>query len=518
MIHLTIDPSVHSKLKVAMPKTDKAKRALDKYADELTKHIEKSLLRMDSNLFKHYKQFYVSTYQLSLDVGQFTINGRKQYLHTWLKDNALELVHAVEVGLKGGNFSSVKLTELVTMSDAMDINTLRKKKVNELDALLNDKSLTDEDFFYRVFPDFETLTQSQLLARYDFCPIDTKSLKQFIVWLTHKANKFNDVIRQLMIRQANVILRIALAGDRELPMERNPSHFGRMYYHGTSVQSVHRELREAMLGDCYEYDMRSAVVSWKMGFAEEYLKEHEPQQLISSVFGASLFYLEDKVAFRSHVQIETFGTNSHISDDVQKFIVKQALTALSFGARIYKHGWIDQSGKEFNPALVSIIKDSDARTNFINCDVMKDFIAEQKVLDKYIFSYFTKTEKYLLTDPELQTASGQVSKSKVLAYLYQHAETYAMDFARAELKRLGHTVLASVHDAIFVRHKLSAYDKDKIEQKMRSKTGIDYWHLDFTEVKAYDGISAEVLRDEQEHKLRMEELERHAAGYKPQNF
>lgn len=518
MITLTIDPIVVSKLKAVMPKTNKAELAIAKYKDVLERKLDASLLNMATNMFKFFRHFYVSTHALSLEVGQFTIDGKKQYLHKWLQENGLELVRVVTPGLIGSDPSTIALTKLVTMTDAMDIKMLRHKKINELDALLNDTSLSDVDFFYRLFPDFGTMTQKELKERYHICPINIKSLHQFIVWLTHKANKINDVERQVLVRQARVIMRIAQTGTGDLPMLINQSQFGRVYYRGINVQSVHKTLREAMLGDCYEYDIRTSVVSWKMGYARLCYAQMKSAISFDEEFVTSLAYLADKKAFRKCVMLDTFGDDSHIAEEVQLDIVKQALTALSFGARTYRHGWIDQSGNAFNPALVNIIKNPVDRSRFIDCDVMKKFIAEQDKLDKFIYSYHTKADPTLLTHSELQTASGRVSKSKVMSYLYQHFETDAMDVVRAELKRLGREVLASVHDAIFVRHKLTEYDKEKIEVMMRSKTGISTWNLDVDELKAYRGISAEVFKEEQEHKLRMEELEKLAASYQPQNF
>ena len=49
-------------------------------------------------------------------------------------------------------------------------------------------------------------------------------------------------------------------------------------------------------------------------------------------------------------------------------------------------------------------------------------------------------------------------------------------------------------------------------------TGISTWKLDVDELKAFTGISAEVLADERAHKLFMAEQERLAKGHKPQNF
>lgn len=478
MLTLTVDPAVLAKLKSAMPMTDKAERAMDKYITVLTRKLEDSLMNMDSNMFKFFKQFLVSTHALSLEVGQFRFGGKKLYLHSWLEKNGCALIEVITPGLKGSDPSTIKLTKLVTMTDGMDINTLRKKNINELDQLLNDPSLTDVDLFYRVFPDFGTMTEAQLESAYDLCPVKTRSLKQYMVWLTHRANHITQVERQMMLRQAQVILRIANAGDNLLPMKKNPSHFGRNYYHGINIQSVHRTLRHAILGDCYEYDMRSSVLSWKMGFAKHCYQSLKSPKPFDEVFGATLAYFDDKKAFREYVCGETFGSDSNIAIDVQIDIIKQALTALSFGARMNQHGWIDQSGKKFNPAIVSIIKNQDARRRFIACDVIQQFRNEQKILDEFIFKIFTRSDASLLNDPELQTKSGRVSKSKIMAYLYQHAETIVMDMVRDELGQRGKEVIANVHDAIFVRTKVSRYERDMIEYRIRDVTGTKYWYLD----------------------------------------
>ena len=226
-IKLTVDPVVLAALKRAMPKTNKAELALEKYINVLERHLEQSLLHMDDNMYRFFKHFYVSTHALELETGQFVIDGRKQYLHKWLEAKKLNLIHVVKKGLKGGDFSTVSLTQHVTMTDAMDIKQLQKKTIDELDALLNDKTLTDADFFYKMFPDFSVMTEKQLQRDYDLCPVDVKSLKQFIVFLTKKANKMNDVKRQMLIRQARAIVRIAEAGSGDLPMKKNRSHFGR---------------------------------------------------------------------------------------------------------------------------------------------------------------------------------------------------------------------------------------------------------------------------------------------------
>jgi len=519
-IKLTANDAVAFALKRAMPKTNKAQLALVKYISVLEQHLENALMQMDDNMHRFFKHFYVSTHDLSLEVGQFVIDGKRQYLHKWLESNNLNLISVVSTGLKGGDNSTVQLTRHVAITDAMDINQLRKKSINELDALLNDKSLTDTDFFYKMFPDILSMTKAQVNAAYDLCPVDVKSLNQFIVFLTKRANKMNDVQRQMLVRQARAIVRIAQAGNNLLPMKKNPSHFGRMYYKGgLNVQSIRSVLRHAMLGDCYEYDIRSSVVAWKLGFAWMICaKNGITANEFNASFATCMSYLTDKKAFRETIRQQTFGSTAQISTDMQLDVVKQALTAISFGARKTTQGWIDRSGKAFNPAIVKIIADQHARSNFYACAEAAAYMDENKRMDEIITEYAKQNAPVLLADTELQTASGRISKSKLMSFLYQQSESIVMDIVRKEVTAVYKTILASVHDAIYINERLHSADKKRIELLMRKETGLQFWYLDEEKITGYKGISDEVRKAELAHKAFIAQQEQLAKSYVPKNF
>ncbi len=495
MIKLIVDPIVLTTLKRAMPKTKKAEDALEKYINKLQLHIDKSLMSDLGGLYRKTSLLYLSTHSLALDVGQFTIDGKKQYLHQWLEAHKVNLIYVKEVGEKNKNSSLIGLTNLVTINDAMDLQTLKKKSINELDQLLKDITLDDEDLYLRLFPDFVNPSKQYILANYDFCPINIKSLEQFIYWASLRANKITDANRQLMIRQAEIILRVAKGGDGEFPMKKKLSPFGRTYYEGTSIQSVHRTLREGMLGKCFEYDLRTSVIAWKMGFAQLCYQQMKIKNSFQQEFSACLEYIKDKKKFREQVRNQTFGSNSHIDAELQIKLVKEGLTALSFGARIYSHGWINQSGDAFNPAIVKIFKDKEARDGFIHSSLVKKFRDEQKKLDKFVCGFYTASDDTLLEMKILQTNSGRLSKSKVMSFLYQKAETVVMDIISNEIKSLGKRILARVHDAIFIDTKLNNYDRQNIEFKVRDITGIDYITLDEEKLKGFKGVSALVKKE-----------------------
>ena len=85
-----------------------------------------------------------------------------------------------------------------------------------------------------------------------------------------------------------------------------------------------------------------------------------------------------------------------------------------------------------------------------------------------------------------------------MSLLYQSAETKVMDIVAEEVKLLGKNVLARVHDAIFIDTKLSNYDRQNIEFKVREITGIDYITIDEEKLKGFRGVSALVKKEEAE--------------------
>ena len=60
------------------------------------------------------------------------------------------------------------------------------------------------------------------------------------------------------------------------------------------MQNVNKELRRAVLGNCWEYDIRSSVVAWKLGEARLYLYLKDINKTVDKAFPMSYLYLDDK--------------------------------------------------------------------------------------------------------------------------------------------------------------------------------------------------------------------------------
>jgi hypothetical protein len=445
------------------------------------------------------------------------IGPQKLRVHKWLKDNQLELIQTVEKGSKfSGEYSTVKLTRLVSLDDRMTLSSSVVAQIQsdrELDRYLTGEAADSLAVFKHLYPELEPFSISGAEARFDFVPVDIESLKSFIHWLSDAAEFGSKDKRQYILNQSKLIYAVASINAAKFPQRIKRSPFGRTYYMGVSVQNVHKELRRAMLGNCWEYDMRSSVVAWKMGFAKELLLNSHVTSDVRTSFPATTSYLEDKADFMTTVRYFTFSENTSLTKDFQIVLIKQALTAISFGAKSSGKGWTDRTGSWHNPALVDILKNQSEREKFLADPTVKAFINEQHALDDFIFALAKKNLADVLSQSFLQTASGRVSKSKVLAYLYQHSETQVMDLICDVAEMHGHIPIARVHDAVFFRSRLGPDLKQELEFTLQDVTHNKYWHLSSKLLKRYTPFSIDAKKEELLHRDRIDAEQLRALDY-----
>ena len=516
MIKLITDPQVLTKLQQAFPvPVNSASRALSKYLNALEGLLLNALQRGIAPAQRKLGLYPIPLHLLANKGGR--IGPQKLRVHKWLKDNQLELIQTVEKGSKfSGKYSTVKLTRLVSLEDRMTLSRFVLAQIQsdrELDSYLMGSADDCLAVFTHLYPELEPCSISGADAGFDFVPVDLESLKSFIHWLSDPAQFGSKEKRRQILNQAKLVLAVASINGALFPQRIKLSPFGRTYYEGVSVQNVHQELRRAMLGNCWEYDMRSSVVAWKMGYARDLLLQANTDTDVRFYFPATTMYLEDKVDFMATVRYFTFAGNTTLTDNFQIGLIKQALTAISFGAKSTGIGWTDSSGGWKNPALVDILKNQDVRARFLADPTVKAFIEEQRALDDFIFELVKKNYAELLALDCLKTASGRVSKSKVLAYLYQYAETNAMDLICSVAAQYGHVPIARVHDAVFFRSRLGPDLKQELEFKLQNATHNQYWHLSPKQLKRYTPVSIDAAHYELQHRQRIADEEKRAMDY-----
>lgn len=507
-IHIQVDEKVSRALTEAFP-TSNVERSLKKYITTLEELITRSIVNGRTPEQNKLNLYSLSLHALSNKGGQ--IGGDKIRLHKWLGQNKLSLVIAVE---RGNNLtrklSQVKLSPLVTITFG---NIAQCESTYSAAAQLSSSNQTGRNLLDRAYPEVATInSHAELCEIFDPTPINTRSLQAYIDWLKTKPKHLTEEKRLTDLTQAAHILNIATELGGIYLQRRKPSAFGRTYYEGISAQSVRKQLRQAMYGGCWEYDIRSAVISWKVGMGSDLARTIDPDARPEALFRNSIYFVDNKPAIVKEICLLTFRKDDNVHEDLQKRIVKQAITAISFGAREHRSGWL-KNGSWHNPALVDILKNENHRRRFLTCAPIRGFIQEQKRLDKLIYAYAVKEIPTLLDNPRLRTESGRISKPRVIAFLYQHCETWAMDVVKQIITSKGRKVVASIHDAVILDRKLGAELKATIELEMREQTGIPYWHLEGKELKPYLSDSADVARQEQAHQRRIREEEQFATQY-----
>jgi len=497
VIKIEVRPEVEWALSAAFPvPKNAAHRALRKYVRVLEQLLAQAMINGRTPEQVKFNTYSISLQRLANLGGQ--IGPDRKRVHAWLKVNGLELVRTVTQGSNlTGVVSTVKLTELATLMPETDEFTNKEKSITI--NRRSDYGINEAD--------------AALSQEVDWLEVDIKSVNAYSQWVTVQSKLISVEEKQRILLQARTILEEAKSNGGKYPQIRKPSVFGRTYYEGVSIQNVNKELRRAILGDCWEYDIRSSVISWKMGFANDCLAALSSGQSIRQAFNATAAYLEDREDFMRTLRHFIFLEGSNVPPDLQRKLLKQAVTAISFGARASTAGWYSMAGKWTNPALAEIIKNAEERQRFLGDPTIRKFIQEQNQLDEFIFDLFKKEASDFLKQPYLQTPGGRVSKSKVLAFCYQHTETQVMDMVRELASKHGRIPLASIHDAVFFRQRLGTELKSEIEAEVRDRTANDYWSLGAKQLQGYSCVSKDVQEYEAQHKRCIQLEEAMAVGY-----
>ena len=491
MIKLEYDPSVLSALQVAFPKPkNSAKRQLDKYVNLLEVLIHMSMFKRSNyaRITKSYDIPLKTIWRLGP-----TINNREYRVHEWLEKNGFALVKNIRSDASNltNEHALLRPTSLLIIKNENLLNDLRLKTPSELDNYLDE--LTEEwiskvNYFQS---DYLSSSERDKENLFHTTEVDIISLQNFMRKLVNGDLKLNRIQEETSIFQAELILRTAQVNNGLLHQKIDKKAFGRTYYEGQSVQSVSKQLRETFLGDSYEYDCKSCSTSWKIAFAYEWHSQKKRRKYsIAETFSAMTFYLNNKQMFFDFVSNQIFLNSSLLDASEKTAILKEAMTALGFGAKLSVGKWRDVKGEEKMTSLKDVFKkDIETLTRFINCSLVKKFNEEQAVLNKFIVNKFLVDKQWLLDmEEEEKRKKCKFTQAQRVVWLFQHAETIMMDKVIEELKKLNKTVLANVHDAIVIREKLSEKELEMIETEVRQYTKVEYFALGETHYQSSNNI------------------------------
>ena len=480
MMMLTIEyvPSVLAALETAFPTPpNRAKQQLDKYL-ALLEHLMR-LSQLNRSVFARRFDAYDIPLTKLIN-GSPTINNKKWRVHEWLGKHGHALVKNINKSANNitKEIAVLKPTANLSVKNDNLLKYLHSLSALELDAYLNTLTQDWQDLIADYQSHYNSLSAKDRKAQYFTSPVDIASLKNYMTAVVRGATTLNKYQQENTIVQAEYVLRLAQVSNGLLHQKIDKKAFGRTYYEGVSVLSTRKELRMAFLGSSWEYDCKSCSTAWKMSFATEWHAQKKSRKLdVRQSFAAMTLYLEDKEAFFDAVILEVY--NSQPTQDY-KDIIKKAMTALGFGAKLSMGTWRSDTGEESQSSLFEVFeKDVVALKRFIDCYLVKKFNSEQQTLNKFIVAKFSSDAVWqaAMKAEQQRKKLKQFNSAQKIVWLYYHAETIMMDMVRAELKKSGNTVLANVHDAVVVRNQIPAKLLAKIERKVQVRTGVGYFRL-----------------------------------------
>ncbi len=366
----------------------------NKYTLKFYHGIINELIRQYPNTNRLYKKinlFGLARGKLSRTMGSFRANKIRYYTFTEI-DKITDLITSA---YKGDSIDK-KLSE-VSISPTFHNIILDKITDNQriYDATYEHyhKELSDPNLFDKVYIDVDSLTS--YLNSGITCQLDVRVINRLL-----QLNSIHGYVPHII----------------------NMSDFGRKYYRCINLQVASSDIRRAALPDCIEIDINSC--------SNEFLIQQ------ANTYGVSCDYLKEYSANKDQLRIDitkaVFGDN-YTKDELK--IIKQCITALGFGAIM-----TDRSGNAIN----KIIKNGIKRAQFINHKFMVGYYNDMSNIGTAVYA----ANKTKFANMEcVKTEKGRLSKSKVMAYLYQHFEhdtmMRAFDGFKSNVKLL-------VHDGCYV--------------------------------------------------------------------
>lgn len=282
---------------------------------------------------------------------------------------------------------------------------------------------------------------AQESTAYDWAPIDLDSIGAFIVEARTRSHQQSAMNIMAVAEQFKIDEHTG-----RLPMLRKPAESGRVYYGGINLQNCPSVVRHAALGDHHSYDLRSSVYAWQLymlRIIQDLGKYDTPAGTI-----CTRELINDKHTVRSRLVetlVDTSGSQEHKLN-----IIKQALTAIGFGARksnaYYENDVLQTKG------LAGVIYDKGSREAFCNHPWVVEFIAEQDNIGKQICDAVLEEVPAYRTDPVVAN-NGKLSRKRLLAFLYQQAESKMIKHVMKHCEDA--EILLWVHDGFCTRRAIN---------------------------------------------------------------
>lgn len=464
-----------------IPRSKYAKKSAMKYQQIAQQYLDTTLAQIITGI-KQAREDQLALNQIPIymdrlrdqNTAQYTYGGKKQWWFDWLISN-IPLFTVVKRGYKHGTQEGT-LTMVTPNTEIFQI----QQSIVAFE--------TAEQTFKRLYSDYADAFNDD--ANIDWVAIDTQSLRAYITE-NKKIQKDNSKLYQYgvtaeeILKVSEFLHEIGHVRQPALPQIKSPSTFGRIYYRSLNLQNIPKVVRHAALGHYNQYDITSSIFAWQLHCVNDAFLTPATKELV---------LYKDMIR---QMLVKDCMWDTPVEEETKLKFVKQAITALGFGARIDGGAYFDlESNRWIRNAISDTIRNQDDRQRFQQHSWVQEFSAEQiKITDYIIKNTDLDGLKHI---PELWSAkTGRIRPSSLMAYLYQQYESSLM----TQIKQLipqEFEFLLGVHDAFYTRHKLPGTQIQEFAQAINP-----YIRFERQEKSGWTAIDHE---QEQQYNRKMREL------------
>jgi hypothetical protein len=435
----------------------KQRKHFDKYLSVIRNHLAKRLPFMNDEFT------YLGTKKIGDECGEFQYQNKRYYIYKEFRD-ICPLYAVVDPG------SNLKFTKNLFEKNS------RVKIMNYkyIDILIDNGDAAElvALFYGNISDDTELKT----------IDVDILSLNNFVSncdleLQNNHSDKYLGQVRRnrYQAKYVKIIAEFfhAAYGRYCFPMIPNKSDYGRTYYKGINIMNMKEEVRRAVVGSYHQYDLNAAVYAIKLMLAKDVLSDKN-----ESDFGKFTYtkeYLDRKSRLRKDLAKECL-TKMDMPFKGKVKIIKEAINAIGFGARIGAGSWQVSDDEWKNPALNDIIMNKEDRDRFINHPFVKNFVKEQQDMLKLIVNHYLQDDEFvekIIPVKDMFNNNGRVRKAQVMAYLFQHTEALIM----RQVESLAGQDVFLIHDALITNKPITnncLLDMKQFLSELDSELSIDH--------------------------------------------
>lgn len=393
---------------------ERAHKLADRYLSAIATQVSRHLV-----FSKKLRIIQFSTHEAMRDSGEFQYNNKRYYV--WKEFQRIAPI--VRILDKGSNMNNKKSMAAI---DETYIDML----IANVDAAGILESWWGNDW-NKQDP--------------EWIEVDMTGLRHYIITSNRdlEDNKSRQYYEKVStnVRVARQLLTVAEHFEGHWPHLPKQSEYGRTYYHGLSLQNVNREIRHAALGHHYSYDLDAACYAVRLALVDAIYQEFGLDH--TGLFTNTKDYLTQKGARRRYLAQHI----THYPDGER--LVKEALNAIGFGARLTAGSWLDETGHRQYSAMSDIIRNPEDCNRFITDPWVVEFTREQDMMTQIITEYYLQDSEFISQISGIRnmlTTRGTVSRRQMMAYLYQQAESRIMRELTQDLD-----IVIGIHDGFITK-------------------------------------------------------------------